>query len=282
MNISSRLQKIIDTIETCETLADIGCDHGYVAISALKEGKAVRAVAADVARGPLDIARKNCETEDVSAKVKFILSDGFKNIEDEEDLNCAVIAGMGGLLMERILREGRLERFPKLRQLVLSPQSDLDAVRRLLIDELSYTISTEYMVLDEGKYYYIIDVRITNYSDTAASDRLNQEYNDDGLESHKQESCNEAGVYKQAKEGVYKQAKAAAKVKQYTEAEYMFGRHIAAESRDIYIEFLKHRQRIVAEALGYARSGTSDSAKRKVAVLGKELRLIEEAQDNCI
>ena len=274
MNISSRLQKIIDTIETCEILADIGCDHGYVAISALKEGKAVRAVAADVARGPLDIARKNCETEDVSAKVKFILSDGFTNIEDEEDLNCAVIAGMGGLLMERILREGRLKRFPYLRQLVLSPQSDLDAVRRLLIDELSYTISTEYMVLDEGKYYYIMDVHIPEFSDTEDSDRLNQEYKDASLDSHRQESCDAAGVSKQAR--------AAGKEEPYTEAEYMFGRHIAAESRDIYLEFLKHRQRIVAEALGYARSGTSDSAKSKVAALGKELRLIEEAQENCI
>ena len=266
-------------------MADIGCDHGYVAISALKEGKAVRTVAADVARGPLDIARKNCETEDVSAKVKFILSDGFKNIEDEEDLNCAVIAGMGGLLMERILREGRLKRFSKLRQLVLSPQSDLDAVRRILIDELSYTISTEYMVLDEGKYYYIMDVRIPEFSDTADSDRLNREYKDASLDSHRQESCEATGFSKQVKATVHEKTKASGKIVQYndyTEAEYMFGKHIAAESRDIYLEFLKHRQRIVAEALGYARSGTSDSARVKAAALRKELGLIEEAQSNCI
>ena len=235
MNISSRLQKIIDTIETCETLADIGCDHGYVAISALRSGRAKRAIAADVAKGPLDIARRNCEAEQVGDRVSTVLSDGFSNIPDSADINCAVIAGMGGLLMERLLREGRLKRFPQLRQLVLSPQSDLDAVRRLLIDELSYTISTEYMVLDEGKYYYIMDVRIPDV-----------------------------------------------RIQDYTEAEYMFGKHIAAQSRDIYLDFLKHRQRIVAEALSYARSGTSDSAKLKAAALRKELELIEEARANCI
>ena len=285
MNISSRLQKIIDTIETCETLADIGCDHGYVAISALRSGRAKRAIAADVAKGPLDIARRNCEAEQVGDRVSTVLSDGFSNIPDSADINCAVIAGMGGLLMERLLREGRLKRFPQLRQLVLSPQSDLDAVRRLLIDELSYTISTEYMVLDEGKYYYIMDVHIPEFSDTEDSDRLNREYKDASLDSHRQESCEATGFSKQVKATVHEKTKASGKIVQYndyTEAEYMFGKHIAAESRDIYLEFLKHRQRIVAEALGYARSGTSDSAKSKVAALGKELRLIEEAQENCI
>ena len=271
-------------------MADIGCDHGYVAISALRSGRAKRAIAADVAKGPLDIARRNCEAEQVSDRVSTVLSDGFINIPDSTDINCAVIAGMGGLLMERILREGRLKRFPQLRQLVLSPQSDLDAVRRLLIDELSYTISTEYMVLDEGKYYYIMDVRIPGFSDTAeASDRLrlNQEYKEAAIDSHRQESesCDASEVTKQTKAAVHRQTKAAGKIEQYndyTEAEYMFGKHIAEESRDIYLDFLRHRQRIVNEALSYAKSGTSDSAKLKAAALIKELGLIEEARANCI
>ena len=276
-------------------MADIGCDHGYVAISALRSGRAKRAIAADVAKGPLDIARRNCEAEQVGDRVSTVLSDGFSNIPDSADINCAVIAGMGGLLMEHLLREGRLKRFPQLRQLVLSPQSDLDAVRRLLIDELSYTISTEYMVLDEGKYYYIMDVsipdvRIQDYPDNAeASGRLSlsQEYMEAAIDSHSQESesCDPAGVSKQTKLAVHEQTKASDTIEQYndyTEAEYMFGKHIAAQSRDIYLDFLKHRQRIVAEALSYARSGTSDSAKLKAAALIKELELIEEARANCI
>lgn len=255
-------------------MADIGCDHGYVAISALKEGRAKRAVAADVARGPLDIARKNCEAEEVSDRISLMLSDGFSSIPDSADISCAVIAGMGGLLMERILRDGRLDRFTNLRQLVLSPQSDLDAVRRLLIDELSYNIRTEYMVLDEGKYYYIMDVRIPAHSDTDGQAQLVQDCMISADDSHSAETRKAAGDSGQSK--------AAKSCGQYTEAEYMFGKHIATEPRDIYLEFLKHRQRIAEEALGSARSGTSESARLKAAAFERELQLIEEARTSCI
>ncbi len=266
MNISTRLQKIIETIEPCDTVADIGCDHGYVAISALQDGRARRAVAADVAKGPLDIARKNCEEEQVGDRLKLILSDGFASIPDTEDINCAVIAGMGGLLMERILRDGRLDRFTHLKQLVLSPQSDLDAVRRLLVDELSYTIRTEYMVLDEGKYYYIMDVRIP--------DKLGINGSSNGPKTKSNETYNNEAYNAATEDDILRE--------QYTEAEYMFGKHIAAKSRDIYLDFLSHREKIVNEALSFASSSKSDSAKSKAAALSKELKLIEEAKANCI
>ncbi len=158
MTLSLRLEKIIDTIRPCRVLADIGCDHGYVAIAAIKRGKAERVIAADVAKGPLLAAGRNAEAEGVSDQVELLLSDGFKDIPEEPGLEAAVIAGMGGLLMVRILKAAGSKRLRGFKQLVLSPQSDLDAVRRFLTGELKFTIHEEHMVLDEGKYYYIMDV----------------------------------------------------------------------------------------------------------------------------
>ena len=80
MNLSPRLEKIIYTIRPCRALADIGCDHGYVAISAVKRGKAERVIAADVAEGPLKAAGRNSKAEGVSEQIRLLLSDGFKNI----------------------------------------------------------------------------------------------------------------------------------------------------------------------------------------------------------
>ena len=276
MNISPRLHKIIDTIEPCGTLADIGCDHGYVAISALKQGKAERAIAADVAKGPLDIAARNCKSEGVAGRVELILSDGFKSIPDAADINCAVIAGMGGLLMERILREAFLTRFPNLHQLVLSPQSDLDAVRRLLIEELRFVIRTEYMVLDEGKYYYIMDVQVPAALPTPSLEGTQECTFKDIIGT--QHSCNikECSGKDITSRGC--EADEPGSTGTYTEAEYMFGKDIATESGDIYMEFLGHRKAIVTEALSKAALGTSESAKDKADKLRTELSMIEEAE----
>ena len=171
MNLSPRLEKIIYTIRPCRALADIGCDHGYVAISAVKRGKAERVIAADVADGPLKAAGRNSKAEGVSEQIRLLLSDGFKNIPEDAELDCAIIAGMGGLLMIRILKEAGAKRLSSFKQLVLSPQSDMDMVRRFIAKELRFTIRREHMVLDEGKYYYIMDVSTAAFAERAYSPR---------------------------------------------------------------------------------------------------------------
>ena len=246
-------------------MADIGCDHGYVAISALKSGMAEHAIAADVAKGPLDIAAANCRNEGVGDRTTLILSDGFKAIPDDADINCAVIAGMGGLLMERILREAGLTRFKHLKQLVLSPQSDLDAVRRYLIDESGFVIRTEYMVLDEGKYYYIMDVRMPDDADKTGDLT--------GEPMHTAETGQTRGALSE-----YESLSEPCHASKYSESEYLFGRNIAPESGDIYMDFLKHRKTIVTEALGRAKLGESESARDKADKLRTELHMIEEAE----
>ena len=230
MNISLRLSKIVDIIAECDTLADIGCDHGYVGISALNKGKACRVTAADVAKGPLAAARKNSIEEGASDRIDFVLSDGFKDIPDDERLECAVIAGMGGLLMKRILYEGNLERFKSLKQLILSPQSDLDAVRKYLVEELGMNIVREYVIKDEGKYYFIFDVSVGG---------------------HKHES--------------------------YSEAEYVYGKHIADESVETYREFLGHRKKILTDALSAVSGEESERKRQRSTELKKELALLEAA-----
>ena len=230
MNISLRLSKITDIMAECDTLADIGCDHGYVGISALNKGKACRVTAADVAKGPLAAARKNSMEEGVSDRIDFVLSDGFKNIRDDGRLQCAVIAGMGGLLMKRILYEGSLERFKGLKQLILSPQSDLDVVRRYLTEELWMNIVREYVIKDEGKYYFIFDVAVNDRKDES-----------------------------------------------YSEAEYVYGKHIADESVKVYRDFLVHRRKILIDALSAVSGGESERKRRRSTELKKELALLEEA-----
>ena len=46
--LTKRLEKLVSVIPCSDTLADVGCDHGYVGIEALKRGLANRVVFVDV------------------------------------------------------------------------------------------------------------------------------------------------------------------------------------------------------------------------------------------
>ena len=160
MILSRRLDTIVNMIKPCNVLADIGCDHGYVSISAIKRGLAQSVISADVAKGPLDAAKRNAAAEGTLDQTDFILSDGLLGFPDASGIECVVIAGMGGILVRKILEQGKLQRFCKLHQLVLGPQSDLDLVRKYLIEELKASIENEKCVYDDGKYYFLMDVAL--------------------------------------------------------------------------------------------------------------------------
>lgn len=150
MNLPYRLKRIVDLVPPSDTVADIGCDHAYVSIELVKSGKAKKALACDINKGPLSSAEQNIKGEGLSRRIETRLSDGLKEVKPHE-ADTVVIAGMGGLLMERILT-GRLQDFDRF---VLSPQSDIEHFRHFLMDN-GMSIIGEEMLMDEKKYYTII------------------------------------------------------------------------------------------------------------------------------
>ena len=97
-----------------------------------------KAYAMDVNRGPLERASENIRKEGLNGKIRCILSDGMEKLPMDAD--SAVIAGMGGDLMEQILMRGE-DRLFRLSELVLSPQSHWEKVRRFLHSHESWQYS---------------------------------------------------------------------------------------------------------------------------------------------
>lgn len=105
-SLTPRLRMIADLVPSCNTVCDIGTDHGYVAIYLAKKGIAQKVIAADIKTGPLRQAEKNIALFDASDKVETRLSDGFENIGKKE-ADCAIIAGMGGETIAEILQNDK-------------------------------------------------------------------------------------------------------------------------------------------------------------------------------
>lgn len=155
MNLSKRLQLIADKVPKCDVLADIGTDHGYLPIELIKNGIARKAYAMDINKGPLEKARKNIASAKEDGKVITILSNGLDKMPD--DTNVVVIAGMGGMLISKIL-EANKRKLKGLEALIVSPHLD-ETNLRMKLHELGFAIESETMVLDQGKYYPVIQCK---------------------------------------------------------------------------------------------------------------------------
>lgn len=156
MELSKRMKTIADMVIPGGTLADIGCDHAFVSIYLVENNIVSRAVASDVRSGPVAIAKDNVAGRNLTARIDVRLGNGLETLAPGE-ADTIVIAGMGGMLMLDILRAGE-DTAKKCRQLILQPQSDICRVRKYLLEN-GYLIFDENMLIDDGKYYNILDVR---------------------------------------------------------------------------------------------------------------------------
>lgn len=155
MQLSKRLTVVAHMVTKGSRLADVGCDHGYIPITLLREGHIPYAIAMDVNQGPLDRAKQNIEQFAAAQYIETRLSDGVSALQPGE-ADAVIIAGMGGNLMIRILENGK-EVFDQTKELILQPQSEIAGVRRYLQDH-GYKIVDEEMVYEDGKYYMMMKV----------------------------------------------------------------------------------------------------------------------------
>lgn len=154
IKLSPRLEAVAQLVETKKKVADIGSDHAYLASALVERGAVATAIIGEVAQGPLHNAEKTVSAQGLSELIECRLADGLSAIRKEDQVETVVIAGMGGLLIKKILNDGKsLGYFP---QLVLQPNTDQDALRAWLVAN-GYKIYREKMVA-EGRHRYEIIV----------------------------------------------------------------------------------------------------------------------------
>jgi len=154
--LSKRLTMILDLIEPCEILADIGSDHGYLALEALMSHRAKQVIASDVRIGPLKQAQQTFAKANVFENVSYVISDGLQAIETLPD--AVIISGMGAELILTII-ENDLERFKMIPQIVVQANTKLDVLRKGMA-ELGFKMRREALVKD-GFFYIGQSYRFT-------------------------------------------------------------------------------------------------------------------------
>lgn len=163
MELSKRLFAVASLVTPGNRIADIGTDHAYIPIYLMEKKRSISAIAMDVNKGPLERAEVHIEEAGLQDLIETRLSDGFEKLVPGE-VDCAVIAGMGGGLVIKIL-SAYPEVTSRLKECVLQPQSEIAKVRAFLLQQ-GFQFVEEDMVLDEGKYYPMMKVVPSKTSET--------------------------------------------------------------------------------------------------------------------
>ena len=163
MDLSKRLSLIVDYIEECDTLVDVGTDHGYIPIYVIKNEICKKAIASDINKDPLDKAKLNSIFEGVDENIDTRLGGGLETIEEGE-AEGLVIAGMGGNLIRDILEEDK-EKANSFKFMILQPAQNPEVLREYLYTN-GYEVIAEDLCVDEDKYYELFKVKAKEGEET--------------------------------------------------------------------------------------------------------------------
>lgn len=165
MKISQRLKAIAHLAENSFRVLDVGSDHGYLPYLLLKNSEVVKVIVADISNESLLKAKGNLETffdsKTIEERVKFKRADGLKAVRENE-VDTVVIAGLGGLLISRILKESEAVR-KTVGTFILQPRSNQGSLRRYLMAS-GFLIEREILARDGKHISEIIVAKNTDQS----------------------------------------------------------------------------------------------------------------------
>ena len=150
--MTPRLYAIASMVPQGAFFADVGTDHAYLPIYLAENNLIFHAVAADINRGPLLRAKGNIKKYNLEEKIDTCLSDGFEEL-DGNSFDTASIAGMGGILIARIL-----EKAPRGKLYILQPMRDAHFLRAYLSSN-GFELVDEKLAEEGNKIYTVIAVR---------------------------------------------------------------------------------------------------------------------------
>lgn len=144
----NRIEAIASLVDNDALVVDIGTDHAYLPIYLYENDITKNIVASDISSNALLFAKNNLEKHNLSGKIKLVVSDGFKNLDECFDI--AIISGVGTETIKKILDN---EVLPN--KLILSSHKNVSDLREYMI-KIGYKIEKEIIVYENNIYYNII------------------------------------------------------------------------------------------------------------------------------
>lgn len=155
ISLDPRLKAVLSEIKPCKVIADIGADHGKIAVSAKVNGLANKAIASDISAMSIAKARDLSAQYDIEVDIR--VGDGITPLSADE-YDTVIIAGMGGIEITSILSKA----IKKFNRYIFAPHTKAYELRQFLSANGIKPLN-DYKVFSKGKYYDIISAEVGEY-----------------------------------------------------------------------------------------------------------------------
>lgn len=155
MKLTPRLSTIAEMIPIGSKVGDVGSDHGFLVINLIENKICDFCIASDLNEGPAENAKKNIKKYGLNKHIDVRVGSGLTPYTKNE-INVAVIAGMGGVLISDILLND-IELARGLDLLILQPMIGQKELR-VWLHENNFSIIDEKIAIEGEKIYEIIAV----------------------------------------------------------------------------------------------------------------------------
>lgn len=149
--LPKRLMAAAELVRHGSAVADIGCDHGFLAIYLVQSGQCSHVIASDVRPGPLASARANVQAAGLTENIDCRLSDGLAAFAPGEAQDF-VFAGMGGELIVRLLQQCPFSLADPSLHFVFQPMTHTEILSAYLFEN-GFAVNQRVFV-QEGKHFY--------------------------------------------------------------------------------------------------------------------------------
>jgi tRNA (adenine22-N1)-methyltransferase len=168
--LSERLLAIQKRITKKDSIiCDVGCDHCYTSIYALKEGKAKFAYNIDVNKEPLATGIRNIKNENLENKTENFIANGLYTNKIKEKLDYVIISGLGGNTIIKIINDRNKEL--QIDNFICVANDHADVVRKFVMqNDLRIKFEEIIESVYESKTYYFHLIQISNTGLKVSSD----------------------------------------------------------------------------------------------------------------
>jgi tRNA (adenine22-N1)-methyltransferase len=156
--LGPRLRALADAVLPGQPVADLCCDHAWLALALVGEGRVPRAIAVDRASDPLVGAARSIAGAGLGDRIALRQGDGFRMLGSGE-VASVVIAGVGGPLLSGMLADAASEgRLAGVRRMIVHITEGFPRLGdlRARIDALDWGLVEETLVLERDRFHVIL------------------------------------------------------------------------------------------------------------------------------
>lgn len=151
MRAKKRLAIIASKIEKEKCVADIGADHGYLTKILLEQKRAEKVIATDISEKSLQKSIDLSKRFGFENQIETRVGNGFEPLRENE-VDVAVVAGMGG---QEIIKMLKTQNLKNIKKFIFQPAQNAPELRKYLCEN-GYEIVSDEIVQDQKKFYFTI------------------------------------------------------------------------------------------------------------------------------